>query len=333
MPDRLFRVDDAVVGQQAPALQKGEVRLQVLCSLPGQPVFRACIERELERLRNLHGNLVLHGEDVSREPIEPHRPDVGTRLGVYQLRRHPHASWVALDAALEQEARTQLSADLSRVRLPAAECKRRGARDHIELGEARQLVQDRFGDAGREDLAIGRGAQVLERQHGDRHTLRTRGAEVRLPHEQHRNRGQQHADDRDIGVAAQSVDDRARHALRRGIARYAPITGFVEPGERDGHWKAEYRGDDQRDHHPPWHAQRLERDVGDLQQQPGDDRIAHRDADDTSLAQAMQPTRTTAPAMYALQHTCSRSRSPSTVLDPCARRADGPLAAPDAVDL
>ena len=85
------------------------------------------------------------------------------------------------------------------------------------------------------------------------------GAEVRLPHEQHRNRGQQHADDRDIGVATQAVDDRAGHALRRGIARYAPIAGFVEPGERDGHWKAEHRGDDQRDHHPARHAQRTRR--------------------------------------------------------------------------
>ena len=248
------------------------------------------------------------------QPVEAHRPDVSARLRVDQLRRHPHATRVALHAALQQEARAQLPADLARVRRPTAERKRRGARDHVELGEARKLVQDRFGDAGREDLAIGRLAQVLERQHCDRHALRTRGAEVRLPHEQHRNRGQQHADDRDIGVATQSVDDRAGHALRRGIARYAPVTGFVEPGERDGHWKAEYRGDDQRDHHPPGHAQGLERDVGDLQQQPGDDGVAGRDADDTSLAEAVQPGDADGfrhcCATCALQDTVSDSRPP-----------------------
>ena len=44
LPDRLLRVDDAVVGQQAPTLQIGEIGLQVLRPLPGQPVFRARIE-------------------------------------------------------------------------------------------------------------------------------------------------------------------------------------------------------------------------------------------------------------------------------------------------
>ena len=215
--------------------------------------------------------------------------------------------------ALQKEARAQLPADLARVRRPTAERKRRGAGDHVELGEARELVQDRLGDAGREDLAIGRRAQVLKRQHCDRHALRTRGAKHRLPHEQHRNRGQQYTDNRDIGVATQSVDDRAGHALRRGIARQAPIAGFVEPGERDCHWKAEYRGDDQRDHHPLGHAQGLERDVGNLQQQPGDDGVAGRDADDTSLAEAAQPGGTDGChccATCALRDTVSDSRPP-----------------------
>ena len=84
--------------------QKVEKGLQVLRPLPGQPVFRARIERELERLSDLHRDLVLHCEDVPRATVEAHRPDVGARLGIDQLRHHPYAPGVALDAALEQEA-------------------------------------------------------------------------------------------------------------------------------------------------------------------------------------------------------------------------------------
>ena len=119
----------------------------------------------------------------------------------------------------------------------------------------------------------------------------------------------------DIGVAA-SLGDRARHALRRPIARYAPITGFVEPGERDGHWKAKYRGDDQRDHHPQWHTLGLERGVGDLQQQPGDDGVARRGADETSLAQAVQPGGV--PADFVCLATCALQ---DTVSDSTLRKS------------
>ena len=151
-------------------------------------------------------------------------------------------------------------------------------------------MQDRFGDARREDLAIGRRAQVLERQHGDRHALRSRRAKVRLPDQQHGDGDEKNADDRQICVASNAVHDRPRHTFGRGVARDAAVTRLVEPGERHGHRKTEDGGHDQRDHHPPGYPQRLEGDVGDLQQEPCDDRIAHRDADHAPLAQALQPT-------------------------------------------
>ena len=151
-------------------------------------------------------------------------------------------------------------------------------------------MQDRFGDARREDLPVGRYAQVLEWEHRDRHALRTRRAKVRLPYEQHGDGGEKNADDRQICVASNAVHDRPRHTFGRGVAHDAAVTRLVEPSERHGHRKTEDGGHDERDHHPPGCPQRLEGDVGDLQQEPCDDRIAHRDADHAPLAQALQPT-------------------------------------------
>ena len=107
--------------------------------------------------------------------------------------------------------------------------------------------------------------------------------------QEYRDRDQQHADDQEVGVAAQTMGDGPDDTLAGGVPLYPPVACLVEPGESDGHRKAEHCGDDQRDHHPFRHAERLEGDVGNLQQQPGDHGIARRDADHAPLAQAMQP--------------------------------------------
>ena len=60
------------------------------------------------------------------------------------------------------------------------------------------------------------------------------------------------------------------------------------PGEPDRNREAEHGRGDERDHHPARHAERLERDVRDLQQQPRDHRIARRDAEDAALAKTTQ---------------------------------------------
>ena len=205
--------------EQGPALQKSEVGLQVRRALTGHALLRLRIERELERLRDLHGDLVLDREDVTGPPVEAHRPHVRSGLRVDQLRRHPHARRLALHAAFEQVTRAELAADLARICGPVAKRERRCARYHVELGEARELVQHRFGDAGGEHVGIPRRAQVLEWQHGNRQAPRPAWTEVRLPHQQHGDRRQQHGDDRDVGVTTQAGYDRAGNALGRRVAR------------------------------------------------------------------------------------------------------------------
>ena len=67
---------------------------------------------------------------------------------------HPHLGALALHTAFEQVARTELAADLARVLAAVTERERRGARNDIELREARDLVQDRLGDAKRKYFPV-----------------------------------------------------------------------------------------------------------------------------------------------------------------------------------
>ena len=290
MLDRSLRIDDPVFREQAAALQEREVGLEVGRSLAAHALNGIAVDAQFQGPRHLHGNLVLDCEYVPRKPVEAHRPHVGTGFRVDQLCRDPHPVAIALHAAFQQVTGAELAADLARVHGPLAKRERGRPGDDVELRKARQLVHDGFGDSRGEDVAFGSRAQVLEGQHRDCAPSGVAASEARLSDHECRNRREQHPDDHDVQVAAQPVHDRARNAFRLGVARYSPVARLVEPGERHGHRKADQRGDDQRHHHPARHAERLEGDVGDLQQQPGDDRIARRDADHAALTQAMQPT-------------------------------------------
>ena len=57
----------------------------------------------------------------------------------------------------------------------------------------------------RQDFAVLGSAQILERQHSDGRIARPVLAQVGLPHKQHRDRHEQHPDDREVGIAAQAV--------------------------------------------------------------------------------------------------------------------------------
>ena len=154
MTDGVLRVDDAIIREQAAALQEGEIGVEVFGALPRQSIDCARIEAELECPRDLHGDLVLDFEDVTGRAVEAHRPDIRARLRVDQLRRYPHPGAIALHAALEQVAGAELATDLARIGLAVPERERGGARDDVELGEVRELVQDGLGDAHRKHLAV-----------------------------------------------------------------------------------------------------------------------------------------------------------------------------------
>ena len=61
---------------------------------------------------------------------------------------------------------------------------------------------------------------------------------------------------------------------RGGIAVDAAVVDLKEPCQQQGYRETECDRDDDRGHHPSWRAERVEHDVGDLQQQPADHQVA-----------------------------------------------------------
>ena len=129
-------------------------------------LFRRNLGAELtgDGLRNLR----LDREDVREAAIVALRPEVRVGAGVDQLRVNPYAIARALDAAFEQTGDAKLLADLTRVPGAAGFVEiRRGAADHFQVGNFREIRKDLVLDAGCEIRIFGIRAEILEGQHGD----------------------------------------------------------------------------------------------------------------------------------------------------------------------
>ncbi len=197
---------------------------------------------------------------------------------------------VATYAALEQRRDAEPLRDGRGGDVLALEAEGRGAGDDLEARYATEAVEHLLGETVGEILLVRVAGEVLERQHGDGRILGRPGlADVRLADEQHDDSDEQCADHDRVGVVAQAAHRGTGDARRGGIAFDAVWPDLEEPGERDGEREPGRGRDDEGRHHPTRGAQRFERDVGDLQQEPGDDRVARRDAQHAAFAQALQP--------------------------------------------
>jgi hypothetical protein len=124
-------------------------------------------QRELELSDDRRGDLVLDGENVIQRPIPGLRPQLGVGAGIDQLRRDPQHVAGPAHRALEDMRHVQLPGDFGDRDVLALERERRGARDHPELGNLRQQVQQLLGNAVREVLLLGIGTPVHKGQHRD----------------------------------------------------------------------------------------------------------------------------------------------------------------------
>jgi hypothetical protein len=161
---------------------------------------------------------------------------------------------------LQHRGHTELLGDGSRVLVLAFERERRGTRDHPEPGHVSEPVEHLHGEAVGEIRLLRVAAQVLERQDSDRRVRRRLWfTNVGLPHEQHSDGDEQHADDREVCKTALTVHARPRGVFGRRIALQAVIAHFVEPRQRHGDWEAQDGGDDERSHDPLRHTERVKR--------------------------------------------------------------------------
>ncbi len=134
-------------------------------SLPPGRLARA--QAEVELLHDRGGDLVLDLEHVDELAVEALAPDVRIVGDVDELRRDPQPLARLADAALEHGAYPQRLAHPAQVLL-ATEAERRGTRDHPQIREPGQRVDDLFGQPVAEVVVLAVGAHVDERQHRDR---------------------------------------------------------------------------------------------------------------------------------------------------------------------
>jgi hypothetical protein len=229
------RLDHAVDLEGPSALETLEIRV-VGFGAPGarrrQSLLIRFHQRDAQRLGDPTGDVRLDGEDVVELPVVGFRPEVVAIAGVDQLCRDPNPLALPPDTSLEHVAHTQLLADLCQIDIAALERKRRGARCDLESGHLCECIQELLGQPVREVLVGRVGAQVHERQDGDRSLRDGRGPGVRTrPEAWSRDPDQRSQRDQRCGGDGHSAAPRKRR--RAAILR---LPGRDQPIHADRLW-------------------------------------------------------------------------------------------------
>ncbi len=171
--DALLQVPRRPLVPEVAALEIEVVGLEVLRADAGPGLDPARLPQgDLELAGDGGGDLVLDGEDVARVAVEALRPELISGPGVGQLRGDANAFSRPAHAALQHGSHVERRSDLLDVRFLALEREAGRARGHAQLRHPAQSAQDLLGDAVAEELVLRIGAEVGERQHGDRLVVR-----------------------------------------------------------------------------------------------------------------------------------------------------------------
>lgn len=217
------------------------------------------VQGDLQLLGDGAGNFVLNLEDVAELAVEGVRPQMHAGRDVDQLSRHANCVLhvVAAHAAFDDRADVQLAANFLNVFVHAFVGERRGARDHLQIANARQHIQQLLGQAVGEQLVFALLAERDKRQHGDGLGVCRRGywsgrrrsayrglcrgrrdrfvpeQIVALQIKQHRNRAQHHDDHHQLGAAANQRLVVEPCPLRIGTHDAAAVE-VEKPGQHQG---------------------------------------------------------------------------------------------------
>src|SRR5262249_52995927 len=113
-------------------------------------------------------DLVLDGKDVVERAIEALGPEMKTSRDFNELNGNAQLIASFANAAFKQRFDTKLLADGSNVRADAAKLKGSGASRHAKTVNARERVDQLFGNALAEVVLVASRTHVYERKHGDR---------------------------------------------------------------------------------------------------------------------------------------------------------------------
>ena len=119
-------------------------------------------------MRNIGRDVLLDVENVVHLPVVGLRPEVKTVRRRDQLHGNPQPIAGAPDAAFEHVRYTELAADFAQVFVAIFEIKRRRPPRYFEPADLRDVVDQLFGQAIREIVAVGIVAEAREWQHRKR---------------------------------------------------------------------------------------------------------------------------------------------------------------------
>jgi hypothetical protein len=136
----------------------------------------AALQRERQRVGDLHRHLALNDQHVRHVAVVALSPQVRHVGGLNELRRNAHPRPRAPDAALEHVVDPQIFADLANILSRVLVEHRRGACDDAEMSrvERAELGDHLLGEAVAEELLLGIVAQILKRQDGEGRAWRSR---------------------------------------------------------------------------------------------------------------------------------------------------------------
>ena len=111
----------------------------------------------------------MDGEDIGQIAIVGLCPQMRVGAGIDQLRVHPHFVGRALHTAFDNMRHAELLTDLAQIaRRAALVLHHRGAADHLQVRDLRQVGQDFVLHAIGEEGVLRVAAQVFKWQHCDR---------------------------------------------------------------------------------------------------------------------------------------------------------------------
>ena len=150
-----LRSAHGVARQERATLQVGELRFDGRLVRRVRTGQRYALDPPPQFVRDLRGDCVLDGKQVSEPAIERRRPDLPTRVCVHQARTDAQLVTRTLRAAQHEVPCAESLADRPCVDGEIVDTKRRAARDDREPGHRRETIEHHFRNANGQ-VGIGR---------------------------------------------------------------------------------------------------------------------------------------------------------------------------------
>ena len=274
--DRLYDVASVRIIVQLPAFDVGNKRADVARAESEHSIARPFIEHDVERARDVLGDVFLDVEQGFGLAVVGLRPEMKTILCPDELRRNAQVVPYPAHRALDDVRDAEPARNLADIDVRVLEFETRCARRDLELGQSRERVKDLFRQAVGKPLLVLSLRQVGKRQDRDRLVLYAcrrcvcRRAELVPCDERERDHEANHRDDRQLvaGLRGDRLFRRNVLALFHAVRRQ-----LVSPGKQQRDDEPDRKETQYDLHHPVGRAEVVRQQVEHLRNYPRNDDV------------------------------------------------------------